>query len=400
MHISQQVAQSIVQETQAITKQNINFMDHNAKIIASMDFERIGDFHEGAREVLRTENKVIISTGEEYEGAKPGINLPVRLNHQVVGVIGITGNPSEVNQLGELLKKMTEILIKEAYLDDQVELEKQARETFINEWVHQKYEDEKLLATRGWMFGINIHKPRVAVVLELAGFQEYWYERMENAEVDMKEEVHLQRYRRDIEHLITQHFPERHEHLLIPDGSSRYILLLSINPEDEKEKKKNKILFRLSRIKEALDLTYRQKIVIGIGGLCTNPEDMWKSLEEAERSLQYASDHDQNLSFFDDLGVESFMYDLPASVRQDFVERILKPDQLMKIPDSLETMKVFFQCRGSVTEAAQMMHIHKNTLQYRLKKIAELTGYDPRDIKDSTLLQVAVSFYRINKKTS
>lgn len=396
MLIPKEVAQSIVHETESIMKKNINFMDEEAKIIASLDPGRVGDFHEGAAEVLRTEQKVFISSNETYQGAKPGINLPVRLHDQIVGVIGITGDPDEVNQLGALLQRMTEILIKEAYLEEQVELENQARETFVSEWINHRFDDEKLLATRGWMFGINIYKARVAVLLEMSGFQDYWYKKIgTSSDVGVKEEVNLQRYRRALERLISRHFPEKNEHVLIPNGSSSYTILLSVNEHKEHQQRKKLITSRIKEIQQALEKTYQQKSVAGIGSLCHSPKELWKSVEEADRALRFGVDHQRPFYFFEDLGVESFMYDLSESIREDFIERKLQPSELTAIPDCFHTLETFYKNNGSIKATAEALHIHKNTLQYRLKKVMEVTGYDPRDINDSTLLQIALAFYKI-----
>lgn len=395
MLIPREVAQSIVQETEPIMNKNINFMDEKAKIIASLDKKRIGDFHEGAAKVLETGHTLVISSKETYEGAKAGINLPVRLHKQIVGVIGITGEPEELSQQGALLQKMTEILIKEAYLDEQVELETQARETFVNEWIRNQYQDEKLFATRGWMFGINIYKPRVAVLLELSGFQDYWYDKLGSPLGDVNDEVQMQRYRRNVEKLIHRHFPDYNEHVLIPDGSSRYMILLSVNEHKDPLYQKSRVSARVREIQEALLKTYEQESSGGVGSLCRTPGAMWKSVEEADRALRYASDHHQPLYFYEDLGVESLMYDVPESVRRDFIIRKLQPEDLGSIPDWQHTLETFYQQKGSIKATSEVLHIHKNTLQYRLKKIKDVTGYDPRNINDSTLLQMALAFHKI-----
>lgn len=395
MLIPKEVAQSIVQETESIMNKNINFMDEDARIIASLDERRVGDFHEGAAKVLKTEKPLVISSETAYKGARPGINLPVRLHDQVVGVIGITGEPSEVKQLGDLLKRMTEILIKEAYLDEQVELENQARETFVNEWIRNTFQDEKLFATRGWMFGINIHKPRVAVLLEMLGFEDYWYQKIGTPKGDVNEEVNMQRYRRNLEKLISMHFPERNEHVLIPEGSSRYTILLAVNEQSDPEQQKERITDRITQIQQALNSTYDQQSVAGIGSVCWEPTSMWKSVEEADRALRFGVDHERHLFYFEDLGVESFMYDVPESIRKDFIRRKLQPSDLEIIPECLSTLEAFYIEHGSIKATAEALHIHKNTLQYRLKKVKEVTGFDPRDINDSTLLQIALAFYKI-----
>ncbi|MYL49257.1 hypothetical protein GLV98_07160 [Halobacillus litoralis] len=395
MLIPKEVAQSIVQETEKIMDRNINFMDEEARIIASLDVGRVGDYHAGAADVLKTERPVIISSENTYQGAKPGINLPVRLHEQIVGVIGITGNPADVKQLGDLLKRMTEILIKEAYLDEQVELENQARETFVNEWIRNSFQDEKLFASRGWMFGINIHKPRVAVLLEMVGFQEYWYRKIGQSKGNVQEEVNLQRYRRDLEKLISMHFPDDHEHVLIPDGSSRYTMLLAVNETSESFQQKDRITARIDEIQQALKSKYEQESVAGIGSICINPGFMWKSVDEADRALRFGVDYSRSLFYYEDLGVESFMYDVPESIREDFIKRKLNPALLEKIPECIDTLEAFYKEEGSIKATAETLHIHKNTLQYRLKKVKDLTGFDPRDINDSSLLQIALAFHKI-----
>jgi DNA-binding PucR family transcriptional regulator len=45
---------------------------------------------------------------------------------------------------------------------------------------------------------------------------------------------------------------------------------------------------------------------------------------------------------------------------------------------------------GDVAAAAQLLHIHRTTLYYRLDKITELTGVDLRDGARRTDLQVAL----------
>jgi len=55
---------------------------------------------------------------------------------------------------------------------------------------------------------------------------------------------------------------------------------------------------------------------------------------------------------------------------------------------------VFYREEGSITLTAQKLFIHKNTLQYKLKKLKEKTGYDPRSIRYSSLYYNAMYFYR------
>lgn len=112
MHISKTSAKTIVNEISKLVKQNINLMNEQGIIIASCDKERIGQFHEGAYKIITEKlDEYYISEEKATETARKGLNLPLELDGEIVGVVGITGSYDEVINQGRLLKKMTEILL-------------------------------------------------------------------------------------------------------------------------------------------------------------------------------------------------------------------------------------------------------------------------------------------------
>ena len=48
---------------------------------------------------------------------------------------------------------------------------------------------------------------------------------------------------------------------------------------------------------------------------------------------------------------------------------------------------------GSLQKAAQQLFIHKNTMQYRLKRLAEITGLDVRKPSQAPSLYLAMLLY-------
>ncbi|HEY3399993.1 MAG TPA: sugar diacid recognition domain-containing protein [Geothrix sp.] len=73
--------------------------DEDGTIIAAKVTSRIGNVHSGARKMLRERLPHIIITAEEEAASggviKAGINLPLRHNGEVIGSIGITGDPEK-----------------------------------------------------------------------------------------------------------------------------------------------------------------------------------------------------------------------------------------------------------------------------------------------------------------
>ena len=59
----------------------------------------------------------------------------------------------------------------------------------------------------------------------------------------------------------------------------------------------------------------------------------------------------------------------------------------------VETLEVYLR-RGSRRPAASELHVHPNTVDYRLRRVAELTGLDPTRIEHVTLLTAALAARR------
>jgi sugar diacid utilization regulator len=66
--------------------------------------------------------------------------------------------------------------------------------------------------------------------------------------------------------------------------------------------------------------------------------------------------------------------------------------------DLLETLEVFLACALDRRQAAQRLHVHPNTLDYRLRRIAELTGLEPGRPRDLALLELAMAQRRLALK--
>ena len=56
---------------------------------------------------------------------------------------------------------------------------------------------------------------------------------------------------------------------------------------------------------------------------------------------------------------------------------------------NIALMKAYFNAQGSIQKAADNLYIHKNTLQYRISKLKEITGLDVRKPTESPALYLA-----------
>ncbi len=132
-HLDARLAQEIVARTMKIIDGNVNVMDARGRIIGSGDRERIGELHEGALLVLSQGRIVDIddAVARQLHGVRPGINLPLRIDGMIVGVIGLTGEPGALRHYGELVCMAAEMMLEQARLLHMLAQDSRLREELV-----------------------------------------------------------------------------------------------------------------------------------------------------------------------------------------------------------------------------------------------------------------------------
>lgn len=62
----------------------------------------------------------------------------------------------------------------------------------------------------------------------------------------------------------------------------------------------------------------------------------------------------------------------------------------------LETLDAFFAAGGVLESAARTLYVHPNTVRYRLKRVAEVTGFAPLRPRDAFALRIALTIGRLD----
>lgn len=80
--------------------------------------------------------------------------------------------------------------------------------------------------------------------------------------------------------------------------------------------------------------------------------------------------------------------------RSALVDRIHRPLVEAGGP-LLETLTAYVESGGSLEATARTLFVHANTVRYRLRRIAEITGYDPAEPREGFVLRTAVAVGRL-----
>ncbi len=150
----------------------------------------------------------------------------------------------------------------------------------------------------------------------------------------------------------------------------------------------------LRRASEALLVRLRldtgAAISIGIGRYHPGLHGLPHSYQDARAalSLGHSLQGANGVYGLDRLGIAAFVGLVDESTKVDLAQHLLSP--LDHEPELLATLDAFFAENCVPSTTARRLAIHRNTLGYRLDKIASLSGLDPRRFDDALQVRLAL----------
>lgn len=109
-------AQSLVDIVAAELSKNVNICDHRGVIIASFSKDRISQLHESTAIMLGSGGVHEFSVSAEDEiklkGVRKGFNVPIIVEGQCMGVIGVTGEPAEAAPYARLAARFVQAALE------------------------------------------------------------------------------------------------------------------------------------------------------------------------------------------------------------------------------------------------------------------------------------------------
>lgn len=97
------LAQRLVDQVVPALDHNVNIMDGAGLIVGSADPERIGTVHAGARRAARRRRPVTITAETAGPLERAGVNIPLVVDDEVRCVVGVTGDPTIVRPVAQVL---------------------------------------------------------------------------------------------------------------------------------------------------------------------------------------------------------------------------------------------------------------------------------------------------------
>ncbi|MGD8191582.1 PucR family transcriptional regulator [Brevibacillus ginsengisoli] len=133
--------------------------------------------------------------------------------------------------------------------------------------------------------------------------------------------------------------------------------------------------FAASILHQTKELLSAREISCGIGKMYADPTELFRSYQEAKVAFELGISLDEDISFFEHLGLERIIYRHDLQDLKEFFIYTLGELQQYDIDngtDLMDTLESYAANEYDIQKTSQALFLHRNTLRYRIKKIEEI----------------------------
>jgi purine catabolism regulator len=252
--------------------------------------------------------------------------------------------------------------------------EERMRATFLDELLAAEIADEQAWIQRGVSLGYDMVKPHVAMLIEATN--------VPNWPAPLLRFIQQQN--------VTAPYARREEGVLL------------FWPVDDPKSGRTLKMVAHELTARLQSAHAKARVVIGIGRPGVGPAHWGQSQMQARESWRLGKEWETSpITYFGDLGLYQLLTGLGSNpeaarfYRKTLGKLITHDDN--RNAELVQTLDAFFSCHGNLSQTATRLHIHRNTLTYRLEQIAHITQLDLDDADARFSLQLALKLRPVMK---
>ncbi len=246
-------------------------------------------------------------------------------------------------------------------------VEEKMRAVFLDELLATEIADEDAWIQRGHSLGFDLTRPHTAWLIQAEGIQDW-----PNA--------------------LRQYLAAKQDPILLSVRAEAALLFWPCdNPKSGREFK----AVANGLVEDFTSTFQRASLVVGIGRPAASVREWLRSLDQARESWRMGCSWQASpVTYFGDLGLYQLLTGLGGSGEANrffrkTVEPLISHDEEHNA-ELVETLEAFFACHGNLSQTAASLHIHRNTLTYRLQRISSITRMDLNDADARFSLQLGL----------
>jgi len=388
-------AQEIADTTAGIIGYGVLVTDREGNIIGSSDPGRLGQLLNEVPEVVRTRKGYIVyaDEAERVKNTEEGVTYPVQdPEGRIVGTIAITGDPEKVDPFALIVQKQAEMYLRERSLLETAFFRKRTAQAFLKDILSfdPRVSDSKILEKKARGFGYNRNNRHVAIYASFGSV---------SVERSIEEESLLHRR---VLSMVSSVFTDLNDLSILIEKEDLFVFCAVSDDALEDSEIYEQIRGKCAELKVQMSICGFFPY-FGIGSVVSDISGWSRSAEEAREVQKRGSFLYPEKDMF--IISDFRLYQLMASARSD-LGRVFSRESLASLDcqsdseDLKRTVEKWCQYDLSVKNAAEALHIHRNTLHYRLKKLEKILGFSMNNFTRLMEIYLAIHFEKMNSADS
>ncbi len=387
MKLSQDVADEISNRARLVLNRSIVVTNSEGEPVTGAKNKRV------VVDALRAcqEGRVVRSSYEDT----PVAWCPFVYENQTVGSFGIIESDAQVTpEAINLLQGLAEVITHQHFLLERVQPSEQMQAKFFKQALTSPTIDNREIFRQADILQINLRVPQ-AIILVRVDDLEGSATGKGSLSMDQREQK-INKAANDISKRIKAAFHDNSENIVCYLGDNTFVISKGIGGEGLNTRNTSRFLIEKGHyIHDLLKKDSPSKdISVGIGQYYPDLGGLRKSYQEAKLSLSVGTKvwgvgkvyHIKQVGMF--VTLANVAQEHKAELAHQILYPLLKDEQLYK------TVQTFLNAGLNLTEAAEKLHIHRNTLIYRLDKTKKVIGLDPRVFDDALQIKLGLMFYQ------
>lgn len=389
MTLTTKIVQPFIATLEEALHYKVTITDTNGYIVGSSDPARLNQFHPSAYEIL-CERQPIESwdiATDSYvnvpEGVQLGYGERVIYDGECIGLIGLVGAPEEIKQSIKTAQLVLQLMLDRKKASDELKLISKDKKAFLLRLLQGQYGSPEWIKERADTYKIDLSRPRYVLTVQI------------NLEkFDEKSPLELSQIKETMHRAIRSIFSEQED--LLYEYDTGETVLLTAGKHLDASQRRRQIEKAAARLYAELREQCKVSALIGVSEECGDYTGIPLALRQGRMAAEIGAktENGEGLYFYSQMRlgriVASFSPEIRPILQRDILSKLLENHA----DSMLETLFTYFEMNGNVSQTAEKLFIHRNTLQYRFRKIKEITGFDIYHIDDLVQLRLAVLQYR------
>ena len=389
MRLTPPVATEIIQRARLVLKREVLVADERGVILA-------GSGQEGqiAVDALRAcqEGRVIRAGWGEDQVAW----CPFVYEHHTIGAFGLIEEGIQVTpEAISLLQGLAEVIAHQHFLHERIQPAERVRANFLYQILTGPNPDATETYRQADILQLNLRTPQAIILIEAEGIEQQATKGDTSLSLDEKNQL-INEVCERIRRRILEAFRNNPGNIACYVNNNQFVLAKGIGGEGLTTRNTTRFLIeKADYIYETLEEAFKDTVFsVGVGQYYPDLGGLRKSYQEAKLALTVGTKvwgsgevyHIKQVGMF--VTLANVAQERKAELAHQILHPLLRDEQLFK------TVQTFLQSGLNLTDAAEKLHVHRNTLIYRLDKTKKVIGLDPRVFDDALQIKLGLMFYQ------